>query len=38
MGDCILSRDYPLPALSFPGIAPRSLADRNLRDAVLHKY
>jgi len=38
VGDCILSRDDPLPALSFPGIALRSLSDRNLRDSVLHRY
>jgi len=38
VGDCILSREDPLPALSFPAVALRSLADRNLRDAVFHRY
>lgn len=38
LGDCILSREDPRPALAFAGIALRSLTDRNLRDSVFHRY
>jgi len=34
VGDCILIRTDPIPALSFSAIALRSLTARNLRDFI----